>query len=43
MKHTARIRVNSTAHVTNNGRVHVHTTISNGRTTKTINKTFRAK
>lgn len=43
MKRTARIRINSTAHVTSSGRVHVRTTINNGRSTKTINKTFRSK
>lgn len=37
------IRVNSSARVSSNGNIHVRTSISNGRTTRTINKTIRAK
>lgn len=43
MVRKATIRVRSTARTTSNGNIHVRTTVSNGRTSKTTTKTIRVK
>lgn len=43
MARKVNIRIRSTAQTTSNGNIRIHTSVSNGRTTKTTTKTIRVK